>query len=95
MTTLIMFTSERELCDLTGLDHDELWESGFDLDDWDVGFMTEVPLTKRVYYDDSGMTSYFEPLRGADWLVDRMDSYACGYKHTEYNGKHYYMVYHS
>lgn len=96
MTNLIMFSSERELSKLTGLDHDGLWKAGFDLDDWDVGFMSEEPLTRRVYYDDGGeITSYFEPLRGSDWLIDRMDNYACGYKHTEYNGKHYYMVYHS
>lgn len=29
------------------------------------------------------------------WILSRMERYCVGYKHTEYNGRHYYMMYHS
>ena len=32
---------------------------------------------------------------GAYWLISKMENYCVGYEHIEYNGKHYYMVYHS
>lgn len=28
-------------------------------------------------------------------LLNWMNNYCCGLKHVEYNGKHYYMLYHS
>ena len=37
-----------------------------------------------------GNASYYEY-----FLLDRMANYCVGYKHTEYNGRHYYMMYHS
>lgn len=80
MIGLKMFSTEKELSILTGLNHDELWDAGFNLDDWDVGFQTDIELTHK----DS-----------AWWLIDRMDNYCVGYEHNEYKGKHYYMVYHS
>lgn len=80
MIDLKMFNTEKELSTLTGLDHDELWDAGFNLDDWDVGFQADIELTHK----DS-----------AWWLIDRMDNYCVGYEHNEYKGKHYYMVYHS
>lgn len=44
MINLQMFTTEEDLMKLTGLSRDELWENDFDLDDWDVGFVSDVPL---------------------------------------------------
>lgn len=38
MVNLIAFDTEKELCELTGLTESELWEKGFILDDWDIGF---------------------------------------------------------
>lgn len=34
------FHTEEQLTALTGLSHDALWEAGFNLDDWDFGFVT-------------------------------------------------------
>lgn len=76
---LEMFKNEKELSQLTGLNHEELWDEGFDLDDWDVGFLSPKKLT------DSN----------AWWLLRVMDNYCCGYKITEYDDKYYYLVYHS
>lgn len=42
-----IFTAEKELSELTGLNHDQLWEEGFDLDDWDIGFCCEKKLTAK------------------------------------------------
>lgn len=40
-----MYTETEELEELTGLDRDGLWDAGFNLDDWDVGFQSdkEIP----------------------------------------------------
>lgn len=46
MTNMVMYDTVDELLKLTGLpDSDALWDAGFDLDDWDVGFQTdsEIP----------------------------------------------------
>ena len=76
MNNCIIFTTEKELQKLTGLSHSQLWEKGFNLDDWDIGFCCERKLT-------------------AKWLLNQMENYCCGYNHLEYEGKHYYLVYHS
>jgi hypothetical protein len=91
MIELKMLTTREDLREITGLssgNHDAaLWEIGFNLDDWDVCFVSDVPLTSDDGWD--------EPINDAWWLVNRMEGYCCGYEHVEYNGKHYYMVYHS
>lgn len=79
MTNLIAFEKESELTELTGLNHDELWENGFNLDDWDIGFQSDKKID--VY--------------NLAWLENRMDNYCCGYSEVQYNGKYYYLVYHS
>ena len=82
MINLKMFSTEEDLLKLTGLkDHDDLWDAGFDLDDWDVGFCADAPLD----YDDDD----------SHWLMTQMENYCAGYEHTVYNDKDYYMVYHS
>lgn len=96
MINLTMFATEEELCELTGLNHDQLWDAGFDLDDWDVGFCSDEPFTYTDYYEENGECKEFqEPYENCEWLFRRIENYAYGYQHTEYNGKHYYMVYHS
>ena len=92
MIDLKMFSSEKELSILTGLDHEELWDAGFNLDDWDVGFQSDIELT-RIEHDRHD--TWTTPIDVAWWLVNRMDNYCVGYEHNEYKGKHYYMVYHS
>ena len=48
MTNLVMFNTVEDLAKLTGLSTDNhnqaLWDAGFDLDDWDVGFQTDESL---------------------------------------------------
>lgn len=36
MLNLVVFETEEELCELTGLT-EELWQKGFNLDDWEIG----------------------------------------------------------
>ena len=85
MIELKMLTSREDLRKITGLpsdNHDEaLWDAGFNLDDWDVCFVSDVPL------DEDNDDAY--------WLLMQMDSYCVGYEHVEYGGKHYYIAYHS
>ena len=35
--TVGIFETEEELCELTGLTEEELWQKGFNLDDWEIG----------------------------------------------------------
>lgn len=46
MLNLVVFETEEELCELTGLTEDEQWQKGFNLDDWEIGFQSEVKLHK-------------------------------------------------
>ena len=82
--TITFFSEEKELSQLTGLNHDQLWEAGFNLDDWDFGFVVDKPLSQKY------TAPYYER-----WLDDHMDCYCAGCGHVQYNGKYYYMAYHS
>lgn len=96
MINLTMFSTEEDLIELTGLTHDELWKNDFNLDDWDVGFVSDVPLTvTRHNDDDEDGGEYEEPVEDAYWLVYQMDDYCVGYEHVEFKGRHYYMVHHA
>lgn len=108
MYNITMFTTEEELMELTGItDPSQLWEVGFDLDDWDVGFCCDKSLDhacKDNAYDipmpyGISASEYDSNHRvandDADWLVNRMADYCIGYYHVEYNGKHYYTVHHA
>lgn len=45
MKSIVMFESVDELLAITGLkNRDELWEAGFNLDDWDIGFCAKTPI---------------------------------------------------
>ena len=79
MNKCIIFTSEKELQKLTGLSHDELWDNNFNLDDWDIGFCCDKPLSSKKDW----------------WLLQRMENWCTGYKRVFYMDKYYYMVYHS
>lgn len=69
-------------------DDEALWDAGFNLDDWDVCFVSNVPLTQ---FEDG----YKEPIDEAWWLVSRMENWCVGYEHVEYGGKHFYITHHS
>ena len=96
MINLTMFSTEEDLIELTGLTHYELWENDFNLDAWDVGFVSDVPLTvTRHNDDDEDGDEYEEPVEDAYWLVFQMNNYCVGYEHVEFKGRHYYMVHHA
>ena len=92
MINLKMLTLLEDLMKITRCSRDKLWEVGFNLDDWDVCFVSDVPLT-RTMCDSEGV--WEDPLDEAWWLVLNMENWCVGYVHVEYAGKHYYMVYHS
>lgn len=96
MIELKMLTTREDLREITGLpsdNHDEaLWDAGFNLDDWDVCFVSDVPLTLTMC-DSEG--AWEDPHDDAWWLVSRMENYCVGYDRVEYGGKHYYLVHHS
>lgn len=97
MIELKMLTSREDLREITGLSSDNhdraLWDAGFDLDDWDVCLVSDIPLTTHEQDEDGD--EWDEPIEEAYWLIRRMEDWCCGYQHVEYGGKHYYMVYHS
>ena len=84
MKTVTFFGNEEELQQLTGLNHKSLWDNGFDLDDWDWGFVSDT---------------YWSPHYGATlyeyWILNHMHNYCTGYKCVQYDDKYYYMLYHS
>ena len=84
MKTVTFFNTEEELKQFTGLDHQGLWENGFDLDDWDWGFVSDT------YWSPHYGTSLYEY-----WILNHMHNYCTGYKCVKYNDKYYYMLYHS
>ena len=102
---LTYFTEEEELEELTGLNRDQLWDAGFDLDDWDFGFRTKTKIHKDVdveygYYDSDD--TYTEThIELADeygdyyYLWNFIEGNCVGCKATFYNGYWYYMEYHS
>ena len=93
MITLQMFDTREDLCKLTGLSEDELYDKGFDTDDWDVGFCCDNALTYTEYDPDCG--EWEEPFVDSEWLIREMESYCIGYDCIKYGGKYYYMVHHS
>ena len=87
MKTITFFDKSSELMQLTGIpDHRGLWDAGFNMDDWDFGFVSDSEWDCSWGSDHP----YYEY-----WTLTRMENYCCGYEHTEHNGKHYYMLYHS
>lgn len=92
MKTVTFFETREELRELTGLpgdNHDAaLWDAGFDLDDWDFGFVSDTEWSDSWGWGDG--SSYMEW-----WLLQRMEDHCVGYQHNEYNGRHYYIAYHS
>ena len=91
MKTVTFFCTREELRELTGLPADNhdlaLWDAGFDLDDWDFGFVSDTEWSDGWW---GSKAPYFEY-----WLLSRMEDHCVGYQHVEFNGRHYYMVYHS
>lgn len=85
--TVTFFHTEEELQALTGLDHNGLWDAGFDLDDWDWGFVTDTEWSED--WGDRKIPEYEYA------ILNWMDARCVGYRHTVHQGRHYYMQYHS
>ena len=86
--TVTFFDTREDLRELTGLPSDDydkaLWNAGFDLDDWDWGFVSDT------LWPEDWDGPYYQC-----WLMSRMVEYCVGYDHTEYNGRHYYLLHHA
>ena len=82
------FHTEEQLSALTGLSHDALWEAGFDLDDWDYGFVTveEWPDTENLW---DAKCPYYR------WSIASMLENTCRIEHYKWHGRHYHMRYHA
>lgn len=87
--TVIFFDTARQLKELTGLDYDGLWRNGFNLDDWDYGFVTTEE------WDDPDKDSNANA-RYYQWHLPMLISNnCCDFTHKEWQGRHYYMRYHA
>ena len=82
MIKITIFESEEELTELTGYEHYDLWEHGFDLDDWDWGIAIDTNDVKE-----------FE--QNQRLLLSAMGNYCCGYKKVSLPLRTYYMLYHA
>lgn len=80
------FYTDEQLQALTGLDHMGLWDAGFNMDDWDWGFVSDKEWTE-AWNDEHPEYQYR--------LLTWMENCCVGYEHVEYNGRHYYIQYHS
>lgn len=58
MVSIIVFTTTEELEELTGIGCEELWQKGFNLDDWDFGICLDEPMhqqhTEIHHYNGGG-----------------------------------------
>lgn len=73
--------------------YDELWNAGFNFDDWDIGFCSKEPFTHIEH--EKGYEDWVEWDSDVDWLGQQMESYCVGYHHVEYGGYHWYTVHHA
>lgn len=99
---LVMFDTEEQLSALTGLSHSQLWDAGFNLDDWDIGFVSDTKLHRSTDSDEedtdreaSGDRVYADWDLPGYWLVSQMQNYCVGAYYVEYKGLHYYTVHHA
>lgn len=99
MIDVKIFATERQLEQLTGLTHDGLWDAGFDLDDWDIGFRFDEKMHREVEEDDPKDCYWNEIYPDYNspywWLMNEICNYCVGPTYCEFNGKHYYLVHHS
>lgn len=82
MIDVKFFSTEKELSKLTGLNHEQLWDNGFNLDDWDWGI--QIPLKQQKKFE-----------KEQSIIISAMDSHCVGYEKTNYNDKVYYIQYHA
>lgn len=100
MVKLITFETVQELEELTGLT-EELWNIGFNLDDWDIGFQSDTklhvdPTPEEIEKGECCEWELLVPYRSpAYWLMNQMNNYCVGASYVFYKDKHYYTVHHA
>lgn len=94
---LTFFESTEELEEITGLSHDELWENGFNLDDMDWGFCSDEKYveTSKDEWGGNVASVRCDNTSFIYQILQWMDNYCIGFRYTEYNGKHYYILHHA
>lgn len=110
MQAHITFFEARNINEITGLNDDELWAAGFELDDFDFGFVSDIELDKsyvrsytRMDYEAWEEITETYTVREenpelpyfATWLILRASEYCVGYQYNEYDGKHWYLLHHA
>ena len=93
MVNIKMIANTADLEKETGLDRNGLWDAGFNLDDWDACFVSDVCLCKTEIDEDGDR--WVDPIDDAYWLVRQMENYCVGFEEVELNGKWYYTVHHA
>lgn len=77
MTHINVFTTRKEIYELTGLTPDEhdqiLWDVGFNLDDWDWGICLDEPIAreieKTIHYNGGDYSYWVYPKQGQRQLI--------------------------
>ena len=85
MKKLIFFTDDSQIHKLVGLSHNELWEAGLNLDDWDYGLL----LTGKKAHECE-----------SDWELNRLLTGVCSNEWFQIKNKEgkwftFGMAYHS
>lgn len=103
MKNIIAFNTVKDVYDILGLkynalyydepQYEELWDAGFNFDDWDIGFACKEPLCRIVKDEDE--YEYYEWSDDVRWLGMRMENYCVGVNICEYGGYYWYTVHHS
>lgn len=92
MENIVFFETDKDLKKLTGVeDFKELWDKGWDLDDWDFGIQTEEEWREMDpdsdCYEWRCWDHYYRHC-----METMMNTFQVG--HYTHNGKHYYFKYH-
>lgn len=101
MLDIKWFEDLDDLCALTGLTRDLLWDAGFNLDDWDFGIRCDRKLHADPTPDEIASGEYYEDQLVVDWdlpgyrLMYWMEEHCCGASYVELDGWYYYLVHHA
>ena len=92
MENIVFFETDKDLKKLTGVeDFKELWDKGWDLDDWDFGIQTEEEWKEMDPDSDCYEWRCWDHYYRYCMEVV-MNTFQVG--HYTHNGKHYYFKYH-
>jgi len=97
ITNLKFFDDVDDLGTLTGLNHNQLWDAGFNLDDMDWGFVSDKEYTfnKTDEYGYEYSEIKYNIPQFAEQILRMMENYCMGFYHVEYGEKHYYTLHHA